>query len=161
MKRSGFITIAIAVLAAVLYFVFFTHPHAMGKNAGKIVENIENDSFHAPDINGLLASIADAVNKVLPEKVDILTRLDKIQAEPNKKISMFYTVLAHAKLLTDSPSQFGKEKLEGPAIETACGDPLIRKLLERGVTANFKYASDDNVPLVNVTITLADCKNAH
>lgn len=137
--------IGLIPLAAIIVLI------ADGERAGRTAA----DRILSPDIDAMLAQVANKMNERLPMMVDEQTRLDSTVGGPGRTFTYIYTLPSYASADIDV------ENLHGVIVNTIrqqeCAIPEMRKLFKKGVTANFIYRGNDGIEITRTAVTPADC----
>jgi hypothetical protein len=102
-----------------------------------------------------LQNAAEHANRDLPKMVDDVTRLDRVAAEPGKRMVFFNTLTSYRTPEVDL-ARFYSEF--APRIRSsACGNVDTRRMLDGGVTMEWTYKGSDRGHIGSVRATIKDC----
>lgn len=123
--------------------------------SGEMAGRAASDHLLSPDIDAMLVQVASKMNERLPMMLDEQTRLDATVGGPGRTFTYLYSLPSYASTDIDG------ENLHGVIVDGVrqkeCTSPEMRKLFEKGVTANFIYRGNDGIEITRTTVTPADC----
>lgn len=95
-------------------------------------------------------------NKTLPSQVDSDTRAERVNFE-NNSLNMHYTLVnyTNSKELADLVVARLKDKLTN----NACGDELLRALLNKGIPIDYIYSDKLGAEITRIVVNKTNCTN--
>lgn len=114
-----------------------------------------NDNRSGRNLDQTLENVSAYLNRDVPITLDSDTRLDRVTAEPGRRLSYHYTLTSlQAKDIRRADFQ---KTIRGPIQARLCESTEMRGFLKRGVTISYYYRASDGQPLGLTRFTASDC----
>ncbi len=103
-----------------------------------------------------LAEMAGDMNKDLPHMLDADLRLDHVAAGPGKRLT-FTSTFVRASAAAGGIDKKGLADAIAGFKKSRCGEPAVKRAIEKDVTVDYVFKDKDGRPLTEVVLTSSDC----
>lgn len=152
MLRSSILTITLVSINLP------AHAFGLSVDLGNVFSQLASQSgtqTSADTVDQVLQQLSAELNQKTPMKIDSVTRLDRVSAEPGRHFTYHYTVVPSPDA-GNTRIDFSRE-IKPQLKSQLCSSPDTLKFLKNGVTLAYQYQDQSGHDLGDAELTPSDC----
>ena len=145
----------VKIITWIAIIIFAGIAGSIGRRAARSGAEIAFSGSKGKVTPDVLQQMAEELNSGLPMMVDKETRLDRVSAGPDKKVTYHYTLITLAS--SDVTPQQLRSAMDDKAKNYVCTTEDMRGFRENGVVVSYSYRGKDGGVIGDISVYPRDC----